>query len=195
MVRDAKPRERAYKLWDERGLYLFVSHTGARLWRFKYQFAGKEQTLVFGAYPELTLEAAREKRDEALQAIREGRNPSRERKAAKLWQALEAQNSLKSVALAFVAQRSGQWSERHRKNTIRRLENHVFPAFADRPIFQIEPPELLAELRKIEASGAVETAARVRTLCVQIFRYGVSCGMCSRNSVTGLKKVLLEFGK
>ena len=189
-IRSAKPREKPFKLADERGLFLLVNPSGSKLWRLKYRIAGKEQLLALGAYPEVTLKTAREKRDEARLLIRDGRNPTRERKAAKLRQMLEAQNSIKAVALDFITKMGKRWSERHRVNAISRLEANIFPALGNRPIGQIEPPELLEALRKIEARGAHEMAARVRALCSQVFRYGISCGMCSRDAAADLRGAL-----
>ena len=54
-IRQAKPRERDFKLTDYDGLYLLVRSTGAKLWRLAYRFAGKQKSLAFGAYPAVTL--------------------------------------------------------------------------------------------------------------------------------------------
>jgi len=83
-----------------------------------------------------------------------------------------------------------RWYERHRANAISRLEHNVFPALGDRSIDKIEPPELLAVLRKIEARDAHEMAHRVRALCGQIFRYAISCGICSRDAAADLRGAL-----
>ena len=189
-LKNATPCEKPFRLWDGGSLCLLVSPSGSKLWRFKYYFAGKNQWLPLGAYPEVTLESAREKRNQALLLIREGRNPSREQKAAELWQFLEARDSFKSVALDFITKMGGRWSERHRANSVRRLKVYILPALGNRPIGKIEPQELLEMLRKIEASGMRETAARVCTLCSQILKYGISCGVCSRNAAAGLRRAL-----
>jgi integrase len=189
-IRNAKPREKPFKLFDEKGLFLLVNPAGSKLWRLKYPFGGKEKLLALGAYPEITLKAARTKRDEARLAIREGRDPSGERKAAKRRQALEAQNAFRTVALEFIEKMGRRWGERHRANAISRLEANIFPALGNRPIGQIEPPELLEVLRKIENRGAHEMAHRVRALCGQIFRYGIACGVCSRDSSADLQGAL-----
>lgn len=178
-INNAKSREKRFSLSDERGLFLHVNPSGSKLWQIKYQFACKARQVSLGPYPEVTLEMAREKRDLALLQIREGRNPSHEIKATSLWQLLEARNSFKAVALDFIKEKGSRWSERQRTNAIRWLESHIFPALGNRPIGQIEPPELFEALRKIEASGLHATADRVRMLCGQVFRYAASHGMCS----------------
>ena len=172
-IKNAKPAAKPFKLSDEKGLFLLVNPTGSKLWRLKYRLAGREQLLALGAYPEVSLKAARVRRDDARTLLREGRDPSAERKAAKQRQEIESRNTFEAMALEFIDKAGRLWSEGHRANAINKLEKKVFPILGDRPIDKIEPPELLAVLRKIEARGAYDTALRVRALCSQIFRYGI----------------------
>ncbi len=64
-INQAKPKDRPYKLADEKGLYLLVQSGGGKLWRFDYRFDGKRKTLALGKFPEITLADARDRRDEA----------------------------------------------------------------------------------------------------------------------------------
>lgn len=82
-IKDAKPKEKFYKLSDGKSLYLLVNPNGSKLWRLKYRFAGKEKTLSFGPYPEVSLNEAREKRDDARAKVKSGIDPSEERREAK----------------------------------------------------------------------------------------------------------------
>jgi integrase len=189
-IKAAKPREKPFKLADARGLFLLVNPSGSKLWRLKYRSAGKEQLLALGAYPEVTLKDARAKRDEARLVIRDGRNPAQERKAAKQRQRFDAKNAFKTVVLEFVDKMGKRWSSRHRDNAISRLEANIFPYLGRRPVGQIEPPELLEVLRKIEARGAHEMAIRIRALCGQVFRYGIACGVCTRDPAADLRGAL-----
>src|SRR5690554_6945452 len=75
-IKAAKPEAKAYKMSAGQGMYLFVSPSGSKLWRLKYRHGGKEKTLSFGAYPDVTLAQARLKREEARQQIAEGIDPS-----------------------------------------------------------------------------------------------------------------------
>jgi hypothetical protein len=79
-IRRAKPRDKPYKLFDEKGMYLLVSPVGAKLWRLKYRVAGKEKTLALGPYPERSLAEARDMRDEARKRVLNGGDPSEDRK-------------------------------------------------------------------------------------------------------------------
>jgi integrase len=189
-LRRIEPAAKPFKLTDEKGLFLLVNPGGSKLWRLKYRVAGKEKLLALGTYPEVTLKNARLKRDEARLAIRDGRDPSFERKATKQRRVLEAKNAFELVARDFLAKRAATWSPRYKQTALTRLENHIFPSLGNRPIGQIEPPELLVELRKIEARGTHEMANRLRSLCSQIFRYGISCGVCTRDAAVDLRGAL-----
>ncbi len=74
-VRTAAAKDKAYKLTDNRGLHLHVATSGHKSWRYQYRFEKKERLLTLGAYPEVSLADAREKRDEAKKILREGRDP------------------------------------------------------------------------------------------------------------------------
>jgi integrase len=191
-IRKTKPVAKPFKKFDEEGLFLLINPSGSKLWRLKYRFDGKEKLLALGSYPEVSLKEARDKRDEALATLKAGRDPGAEKKAAKLKRALDAQNTFKAMALELIEEiaQKRHWTERHRVRAIRRLDINVFPHLGDRPFDQIEPPELLAVLRKIEDRGAHEAAARTRVLCSQIFRFGIANGKCKRDAAADCKGVL-----
>ena len=144
------PRERAYKLYDERGLYLLVSPTGAKLWRLKYRVAGKEKLLALGAYSEKSLIEARDDAHDARKLIRNGADPSRLRKQEKREQRTRAGNTFEVLAREWHANQRAKWTPDHAHTMLRRLEKHVFPSIGKRPLAEIEAPELLDALRLIE---------------------------------------------
>ncbi|MCH8278611.1 MAG: DUF4102 domain-containing protein [Proteobacteria bacterium] len=80
-VRQAKPREKPYKLFDARGLFLLINPTGSKLWRIKYKYAGKEKQISFGHFPDVSLVKARDARADARRELTAGVNPSAARKA------------------------------------------------------------------------------------------------------------------
>jgi hypothetical protein len=188
-IMSAAPREKPFKLLDGSWLYLVVNPSGRKFWRLEFHLRGRERTLGLGDYPGVTLQAARDMRNEALLAMREGRN-FHEWKAAQMWQRAEKRSSFKSIALDFLAQMESQWPQKRRENSIRWLEAHIFPAIGERPLSQIEPGEVLKEIHKIAVSGDNRTAASVRALCIQVFKYGVSCDACSRDTVAALRGLL-----
>jgi len=82
-VSDAKPGAKPVKIFDERGLFLLVSPSGGKWWRFRYDFNGKENALALGVYPSVGLEDARKARDEARQLLAQGIDPAQVRRQEK----------------------------------------------------------------------------------------------------------------
>lgn len=183
---DGKPE----RLTDEKGMYLELSPAGGKLWRLKYRFGGKEKRLALGAYPEVGLKAAREKRDAARALLAEGIDPGTERKIQKSAKNEQATNSFEYVAREWLAKNAATWAESHTMNIMRRLERDVFPWVGSREMTAINAAELLSVLRRIEERGAHETAHRVRENCGQIFRYGIATGRASRDPSQDLRGAL-----
>lgn len=194
-VRNAKRKEKDYKLSDGGGLYLLVTPSAGKLWRMKYSYAGKERLLAFGAYPSISLSDARKRREEAKKLLANGVDPGEVRKAQKAATVAEAENSFEVIAREWHGKFSGNWSPDHTKTTLRRLEADVFPVMGDRPINEIKAPEMLAMLRRIESRGALETAHRVRTICGQVLRYAVATGRAERDCTGDLKGALPPYTK
>lgn len=186
----AKAKAAAYKLTDERGLVLFVSTAGGKLWRFNYRFEGKRKTLAFGAYPDIGLKEARDKRDNARKLLAAGVDPSESKKAAKAAKVAEETNSFEAVAREWYARFSPSWAPSHGDKIIRRLERDVFPWLGKRPIDTIAVPDILEVLRRIEGRGAVETAHRAQQNFNQVFRYAVASGRVKTNPAIDLKGAL-----
>src|SRR5665213_2929448 len=189
-VRRAKPQETAYKLSDEKGMYLLISAAGSKLWRLKYRFAGKEKTLALGIYPERSLADARVKRDDARKLIYDGIDPGVARKEGKRDRQLRSENTFEIVAREWHGKQRAKWTERHADYVLRRLSADVFPALGSRPIADIDAPELLDVLRKIEARGAVDIAHRAQQTCGQIFRYAVATGRAKHDPSPSLRGAL-----
>jgi integrase len=192
-IRNAKPETKPRKLFDERGLYLLITPHGGKWWRFKYRFAGKEKLLSLGAYPDVRLRLAREKRDEARRLVADNVDPSAQRQAAKA--ALIAverheHDSFEVVAREWFQKFSPNWVPTHAETVIRRLEANLFQPIGNRPIAEITSVELLEVLRRIEARGAVSTAHRIKQICGQVFRYAIATGRASRDPSADLRGAL-----
>jgi integrase len=184
-IRAAKAKEKPYKLFDERGLFLLVSTTGARLWRLKYRHGGVEKLLALGAYPDVSLKRAREKRDEARTRVADGVDPSAERRAQRTAQA----DSLEAVAREWLAK------QRHLavgtlKRDRDRLENYILPYLGKRPVSAVSAPELLAALRRIESRGTHETAHRTRAVVGRVLRYAIATGRAERDVSADIRGAL-----
>lgn len=197
-VKNSKSKDKPYRLADAGGMYLEVSPTGGKWWRLKYRAGGKEKRISLGVYPDVSLAEARKARDAAKQMIKNGIDPGAKRKADKA-EALSAQeaeetaaierqeNTFEAVAREWFGKHAPNWATSHGDKIIRRLERDIFPWLGQKPIREIEPPELLACLRRIEERGALETAHRAHQNCGQIFRYAVATGRAARDPSGDLK--------
>lgn len=173
-IRKAKAGDKPIRMSDERGLYLEVTPSGGKWWRFKYRFEGKEKLLSMGTFPDTSLKKARERRDMAREKLAEGIDPSAARKAAKAAKTAEALSTLEAVALAWLDHRAEAWTERT-QNVIRAsLENDVLPTLGARPIGDVQPADVRELVKTIEARGASETAGRVFQRLRSIFRYAIA---------------------
>lgn len=189
-IRKAKPGEKPVKLTDEKGLFLLVMPAGGKLWRFRYRFDGKEKLLALGAYPDVTLAQARDRRDQARKLLAGGVDPGESRKAERQARLLAAANSFEAVAREWHGKQVHTWKPKHADDVLRRLEANIFPHLGHRPIGDIDAPELLATVRKIEARGAHDLAHRVLAVAGQVFRYGVATGRCRRDPAADLRGAL-----
>lgn len=187
-IRNAKPKEKNYKLADGGGLYLLVTTKGGKWWRLDYRFQGKRKTLSMGVYPDVSLKSARDRRSAAKTQLADGIDPGEIRKATKASQS--DADGFEAVAREWWGQREPTWSKTHSSRIILRLEKDVFPWIGHRPIGEISAPELLTVLRRIESRGALETAHRIHQSCGQIFRYAVATGRAQRDPSADLKGAL-----
>lgn len=173
-VTSARPREREYKLTDGAGLYLLVKPNGTKLWRLNYAYLGKQRTLSFGAWPDIGLADARERRDEARKLIAAGLDPSHEAKLAEARAMLSEENSFKLVAEEWVAKQEREGMAEITLSKIRWLLAKAYPKIGNRPVAKITAQEVLAVLRSIEATGRYESARRMRSVLSRVFRYAIA---------------------
>ncbi len=201
-IRRVIPGPKTQKLTDGQGMYLEVAPSGGKWWRLKYRIAGVEKRLSLGTYPDTSLKAARDKRDEARALIAQGIDPSDVRKASKVQtQADEADaareaaglpppDSFEQIAREWYETRKEDWSASYGQKIMRRLEVDVFPWLGAKPITSITPPMVLAVLRRVEGRGVVETAHRALENCGQVFRYAVATGRIVSDPARDLKDAL-----
>lgn len=186
-VRAAKPKEKPYKLADERGLFLLVNPSGSKYWRWKFRVDGKEKLLSFGTYPDVGLREAREKRDEAKKLMAAGIDPAQNRKAQKAARTEEVANSFEVICREWLSQRSDTVEPAQTAKMLARMEKDVFPWLGQRPITEISAPEILSVLRRIDERGARYTAHRVRSEISRAFRYAIATGRAQRDPCPDLK--------
>ncbi len=180
-IRNAKSVDKPFRLFDGSGLYLEVSKAGAKLWRLKYRFDGKEKRLALGIYPDVSLAKAREKRDEARSLLADGTDPSEHRKAVKHIRAGLAANTFEVVGREWYAKTAPTLADTTSEKLLRRLEVDVFPWIGHRPITQLVAADLIRVIERIEQRGALDIAKRVHNSMGRIFRYAVGRGIASRD--------------
>lgn len=176
-IRNAKPREKPYKMGDSKGLFLLVQPTGGRLWRLKYRVDGREKKLSLGIYPEVSLSRARDLRDEARRDLANGKDPSREKQRSKLHGRTSADQTFGIIATEFIEKRKRDGKKGWSPATATRSEyllKQLSGSIGRLPISQIEPADVLAAVRKIERQGKLESARRTLQLAGAVFRYAVA---------------------
>lgn len=183
------------KLHDGDGLYLWALPTGKKYWRLRYWLDGKEKLLALGVYPHISLSEARVKRAEAHAQRAQGIDPTTERKAEKERKLIADSGTFENVAREWYEKQRHTWVASHVQDVERRLSGNIFPILGARPIHQIEAPELLAAIRKIESRGSYDLAHRVLQVCGQVFRYGIATGKCSRDLSRDLRGALTPHVK
>lgn len=164
-IRNAKPKAKAYKLSDGGGMYLLVAPDGARYWRLDYRFAAKRRTLALGIYPTVTLSSARSRREEARALLAKDIDPNVEKKATKRATRHGSENTFEAVAREWIANQRNRLAPRYWALLLARLEADIFPQIGSRPVADVDAPELLDALRKVERRGVIETASRLRQIC------------------------------
>jgi integrase len=189
-IQNAKPKGKPYTLADGNGLHLLVKPTGAKLWRFRYRYAGKANMLSFGSYPEVSLASAREQRDAARTLLAEGKDPSQQKKLDKIIAATAANNTFGAIADEHLAaQKEGGIAETTLAKNRWMLHDLAAP-LTNRPIAEITPAEILVVLKKVEKSGRRETARKLRGIIGRVFRIAVATLRASTDPTYALRGAL-----
>ncbi len=188
-IRSLKPEQRPYKVADSDGLFLLVQPTGALLWRFRYKVFGQERKLSLGTFPDLSLEKARRKRDEARAQLIDGIDPVEEKRQRRLEAELAAKTTFGLVADEYIQkmQREGKSPATIKKA---RWFLELLEGIAKRPIASVTPHELLDVLKRVERRGHHETAVRLRAFAGRVFRYGFATLRTDRNPADILRGAL-----
>lgn len=192
-IRNAKPREKPYKMGDSLGLFLLVQPTGGKLWRLKYRIEGREKKLGLGTYPDVSLTKARKARDEAREMIAEGKDPSREKQKADLRSRMQAGDLFRDIADEYCAKRKRDGQKGWSPATAKRSEyllGLLRPSIGRLSIAEIEPADVLGAIRKIEGKGNLESARRTLQLAGAVFRYAVATARLASDPTRDLRGAL-----
>lgn len=193
-IRNAKPREKPYKMGDALGLFLLVQPTGAKLWRLKYRIHGREKKVALGKYPEIGLADARNRTREAREQLAHGLDPGREKQKAKLRAHLEANNSFSAIAKEYCEKRKRDGAKAWAPATSRRCEyllSLLSGSIGKLPITDIEPIDVLEAVRRIERQGKHESSRRTMQLAGAVFRYAVATARVRSDPTRDLRGALI----
>jgi integrase len=189
-IRKAKPAGKPYKLTDGDGLYLLVTPSGGKLWRFDYRHEGKRKTLAMGAYPDTGAALAREKMATARKRLAEGIDPGAERQAAKRQVAADQEaeaNTFEAVTRVWMGHEHPKLAEVTANKNRWIFETFLFPEIGHLPLAAVTPRVLLNALRKIEAAGKHETARRAKIKAGQVFRWAILEGKAETDPTGALR--------
>lgn len=185
-IKNLKPEEKAYKVFDGNGLYIYVTPSGSKKWRIKFRYGGKENIFSAGDYPQVSLREARVKALEIKEMLSNGINPALEKKK----NTPTVGGTFKDVALEWLEKNADKWSEVHKGTIEYRLESYIYGHIGNFPIKEITAPQVLSILRKLEDKGKTHITRRLLGICSQIFRYAVACGVCNSDPCRDLQGAL-----
>lgn len=188
-IKNLKAKETPYKIFDGNGLFLYITPTGSKSWRYKYRFGGKQQTTCLGLYPDLGLAEAREKHRELREMLAAGSNPSWEKKKRKIHDNNQ-EVLFEAIARRWHKNKEETWTANYATMVLRNLEADIFPQFGRLPIDQIEAPLIINTLRRIQARDAYDVAHRVLGYCRNIFDYARIEGTIKYNPAQNLTQAL-----
>jgi integrase len=193
-VRKAKlaPGKSQQKLTDEKGLHLLLTSSGTKLWRFQYRHPHnrKQLTLALGAFPDVSLKQARDRRDDARKLLADGIDPGEARKAHRTAKIESSANTFAVVADELLAKKRKEGRAPRTLDKAVRLHGLAKDGLGSRPIADITAAEVLGVLRKIEARGTVQVAHQLRGVIGAIFRHGASTARCKYDPTVDLKDSL-----
>ena len=186
-VKQAKPKDKPYKLTDGKGLNLEVRTNGSKYWRLSYRYQQKQKTLALGVYPVVSLADARSSALDAKKLIHKGIDPAVYKRQQKL---ISNEQTFKPIAKQWHKMESGRWSKDHADKVWRSLKADAFHHLADMPIKEIKTTDILYVIRKIETRGALDVAGRIKQRISAIFRYAIQTGIVEHNPADALKNVI-----
>jgi integrase len=186
-IKKSKPQHKPYKLSDGAGLYVWVTPSGGRRWRASYRNEGKQKTMTFGGYPEVSLALARDRHRDAKKLLAEGLDPMAERKSVKIAEEAANVKSFANVAALWIEHWHEGKTARHVDSVRRRMAADILPTLGSRPIESIEAPEVVALTKAIEQRGAHDIAKRALETTGQVFRYAIAHGFAKRNPAVEIR--------
>jgi integrase len=184
-IRAAVKAGNAVRLTDGEGLSLLISPGRAPAWRIRYHWQGREKGLSLGLYPETSLAQARETHADMRKMVRKGVDPSAVRKAAKV----AAAGTMQAQAEAYFRARASKLSPGTLTRDKQAIAKLLKP-FGSRSVASITGQELLTELRRIGATGTLESMQRAGEVFSRISREAIGAGHAERDVFQDIKRLL-----
>ncbi|WP_300908560.1 integrase arm-type DNA-binding domain-containing protein [uncultured Desulfovibrio sp.] len=178
VIQSLKAADKPKKYADGGGLFLFIPVSGKKLWRMAYRFERKAKLLTFGEYPQVSLLAARQKRDEAKALIKAGLDPAERKKAERK---KSADISFRSIALEWHGKETAHCRKKYRGFMLNNLEKYFFPVFGDKPLPEVEADDIMRAIEPLRESGMLRGGRRLTDICGQICRYAVATGKTAKD--------------
>ncbi|GHV55135.1 integrase [Deltaproteobacteria bacterium] len=195
-VNNAKVKTAMYKLFDGGGLFLQINPSGGKYWKLKYRKDnGREGLLTFGKFPEVSLEQARRKRDDARAQKAAGIDPSEARRLEKLERQNRARHTFESLARAWLEVHSSKALPEAIKKYVRILEKYIFPYIGILPVNILKASNFIEILRRIESTGHSSTVKRARSACSLIMRFAIAAGHADFDPIPSLRGILRAHKK
>jgi integrase len=201
-IKKANSSTKTIKISDGGGMYLQIHPNGSQYWRMNCRINGKQITLSFGIWPDVSLAQARMMQEESKGKIGKGINPIEEKREQSRLQLEEMlvkeskedilKNTFKKVSIEWHKRQTLHWTEKHAREVLNSLKHHIYPDLGEKPISTITKQDVIANLRKLEAEGMHETCYRVRQRLEAIFDYAEIEDHCIGNPSKGLQKIFIK---
>ena len=193
-IRNAKPKDKQYKLADGKGLVLLVNPNGSKWWRLRYSIDGSEKMLSLGVYPEVSLTLARQKTNDARKSLANGSDPSQDRKSEKRKRVSASRDTFKAVAEEWYLHKSKSWAKETARKARETLDDYLFPKLASKPIAEISTSDIKPAILYVFERGP-RLAVKARQYCNQIIDYAIQEGLREDGRLLSLRGVLPKAPK
>lgn len=191
-IQAAKPKAKAYRLYDEGGLMLLVRPSGTKVWQYPYKFDDSYNIHTIGQYggtaDKVGTADARKKRDEVKALLKQGIDPNKHKKETYQHKVSESSNTFEAAARDWYSKQN--LAAKHGKNVLARLEKDVFGVIGWKPISEVSVRDIMAILKRIEERGAPDVAKRISQYCSAIFEHAIVQGLCDMNPALGRAKYI-----
>lgn len=192
-IENAQPKPEPWKLRDERGLYLQIASNGSKRWHHRYSFQGQKKKISYGAFPDVSLKTARQKRDEARALVAEGIDPLQRRREQKLQDKVASENTFSAIAREFIAKRANDGDKSISETTLKKTEwllSLLEPKLGKVPVRDITTPLILSALEDLLKTGRRETARRCRSFVGRVLNYAIFTGRAEHDPAFALQRAL-----